>query len=69
MSTIAVDLTFNMSGRFMKKNWSRLTPDAVEVVVYLDDWYHQEQRLAQLYKLDDAFEELTYFSIIGDNSN
>lgn len=69
MSNVVLKSIFSRSGRVIKKDQSRLTPDVVEAAMYLNDWYHQEQRLAQINQLDNVDEDFTYFSITSDNSN
>ena len=68
MSTVAVESTFSKNGQVIKKDRSRLAPDAVETAMCIDDWYHQEQRLAQLSQLDNVVEDSTYISVTGDES-
>lgn len=67
ISTVVVESTFSTSRWAIKKDWSKLVPDNIEATMYWDEWYHQEEQVAQLCKLDDIAEDFTNFSITGDN--
>lgn len=50
MTMVSV-LAFRKNGRVISKDSGRLTLDAIEVSMCMEDWNHQEEKLFQLQQI------------------
>lgn len=67
ISSVAMESMFNTSGQIINKNWNRLALNVAKVVMYLDNWFNQEERVSQLCQQRMLFQILLNFSINGNN--